>query len=96
MAFLSLVTATITATADADTTAVVTHNMALTAAQLANGWPLVSLTRLLSFIAAAIPDWSVTVFATNSITCTKNATVGTGNAAAQVQVQIQRPHSIET
>lgn len=94
MALLSMLTATVQATADADTTAVVTHNMALTAAQLAFGFPLLTLTMLINFTAAAFPAWAATVIGANSVTLTKNAAVGSGNAAPQLQVNIQRPNTL--
>lgn len=81
------------ATADADTTATITHNMALSAAQLTAGQPDVIITSLL-VAPALLSGWAVTSFLTNTIVLTKATTAGSGNAGAQIQVVIRRPHSI--
>lgn len=94
MANLSAAVATVIASADADTTATLTHNMQLTAAQLAFGWPIVVIEYLVSFAAAAFPAWAVTGSTANALTLTKNTAVGSGNAAAQIQVSILRPNSL--
>lgn len=92
-------TVDITATADADVAATVTHNWALTAAQLAQGFPLITLTNVLTLALAALPAWTITTpratgVLTSTILLTKLATAGSGNAAAQLNVTSLRPHSI--
>lgn len=88
------VVADVIATADADTTATITHNFGLSAAELASGDPRVILTPLISQALTALSAWAVTAIATNSITLTKLTSVGSGNASAQLRVSVQRPHSI--
>lgn len=88
------IVADIVATADADTTATVTHNFGLSAADLAAGDPRITLTPLLSQALTALSGWAVTTIATNSLTLTKLTSVGSGNANAQLRVSVQRPHSI--
>lgn len=88
----SLVSANVIATADADTTAVITHNLGLSAAELSAGFPLVDVTPLLA--AAYTSQWAVTGAMANAVTLTKGTGAGSGNAAAQIRVQISRPHSI--
>jgi hypothetical protein len=88
------VVADVVATADADTTATITHNFGLSAAELASGDPRIILTPTLSQALTALSAWAVTTVATNSITLTKLTSTGSGNASAQLRVSIQRPHSI--
>jgi hypothetical protein len=88
------VIADVIATADGDTTAVVTHNFGLTAAELASGFPNVIMTPVLSQALAALSSWTNTANAANTSTFTKLATAGSGNAANQLHVTVQRPHSI--
>lgn len=85
------VVADIVASADADVTATVTHNMQISAADLAAGFPLVSIIPTLSQALAALSSWSVTTIATNTVVLTKLATAGSGNAAAQLRVTVLRP-----
>lgn len=87
------VRATVKATADADTTADVVHNMGLTTEELAEAQPEVSLTPLnaayyTSAWVASFPDG-------NTVRLTKGTGGGSGNAADQVGVVIKRPHSIQ-
>jgi len=83
---------TVTATLDADTTAVITHNWGLSAAQLAAGQPFV---RLVGTGATEIlSGWYVSAVATNTVTLTKATTAGSGAAGAQLTFTIDRPHSI--
>ena len=89
------VRAGIIATADADVTATVTHNMALSVAELAAGQPEVIVTPTLSQALTALSAWTVTAKATNTITLTKLASVGSGNAGSQLDVAVKRPHSIQ-
>lgn len=86
------VTARVVATADADTTAVITHNMGLTAADLAAGRPTVVLTPLIA--AASLSLWTAAYTDGNTITLTKATTAGSGNAGAQLRVDVKRPHTI--
>lgn len=88
------VTAQIIATADGDTVATVTHNLALTAADLTAGRPDISVTQLISQALTALSAWAVTTIAANSIVLTKLTSTGSGNASPQVQVTVKRPHSI--
>jgi hypothetical protein len=82
------------ASADADTTATITHNFGLSAAQLAQGFPLVNITPTLSQALTALSGWAVTAVATNTITLTKLASTGSGNASPQLSVVVQRPFSM--
>jgi hypothetical protein len=88
------VRATVIATADADTTATVIHNMGLTAAQLAAGQPEIILTQILSQALTALSAWVVSAQAANSITLTKLTSTGSGNASPQLEVVIHRPHTL--
>jgi len=90
----SEVIADVTATSDADTTATITHNFGSTAAELANGFPVVSVVPILSQALTTLSAWAVTAIATNSITLTKLTSTGSGNAAAQIRVSIRKPHSL--
>lgn len=85
--------ATVVATADADTTATIQHNMGLTAAQLAAGFPVVELTILLQVVAKKA-DWTVSARTADTVVLTKTAAVGSGSASAQLRVSISRSHSI--
>lgn len=89
-----LVVANVIATADADVTAVITHNLGLSAAELAAGMPRVTVMLLISQALTALAAWTVTTIAANSITLTKLASTGSGNAGAQIRVHIERPHTI--
>ena len=77
--------------ADGDTTAVITHNLGLTAAQLAAYQPFVRLTALLSMFY--LSAWTIAYTDGNTITLTKSTTGGSGNAGIQVVVTIERPYS---
>lgn len=90
--YKSLAVFQIIATADADITATCTHNFALTAAQQPN--TEVTFTMMQSQIAAAVSGWCVTARGANSITATKNATVATGLAGAQVEARVRVPHTL--
>lgn len=92
-AAVSMVSANVIATADADTTAVITHNMALTAAELAAGFPLVTILPLLQAVGA-LSEWAMTAKDANTCTFTKGTGAGSGNAGAQLRVVVQRPHTI--
>jgi hypothetical protein len=79
--------ADVTATADGDTTATITHNLGAVPQE-------VTLTNLIQ-APAAVSDWAWTASPTaNTITLTKGTGVGSGNAGAQVRVIVRRPHTI--
>lgn len=77
----------VTATADADTTATIPHGLGVAPAE-------VTITKTLSQALAAESSWAVTTIDATNVVCTKLATVGSGNAAAQLKVIIKRPHSL--
>jgi uncharacterized heparinase superfamily protein len=90
-----LVRATVIATADGDTDAVITHNLGLSAAELALGRPDVILTSGYAEAAAArLSDWVVTALAANTVTVTKTTAGGSGAAGIQLHVTVLRPHSL--
>ena len=89
----NVVGATITASADADTTATITHNFGLTAGQIAAGFPLISLVPTLSQALTALSAWAVSSITANTVVLTKLASTGSGSGTPQLSVQIQRPHS---
>jgi hypothetical protein len=89
-----MVKADIIASADADTTAIVTHNMGLSAAELAAGMPTVVMTLILSQALAALSAWTNTAVDANTATFTKLATAGSLSASPQLRVTITRPHTI--
>jgi len=76
----------IIATADADTTATITHGLVGTPQD-------VQITSLL-VAPALLSGWAVTAFGATTITLTKATTAGSGNAGAQVRVIVRVPHSI--
>ena len=96
------VTFTINDVADADTTLIVTHNMGLSAVELAAGLPIVTLVPLRASARAA--DWlvgsaalpGITGKTANTIELTKTAPAGVDAVVgvAQIRVHLQRPHSI--
>ena len=69
--------------------AVITHNMGLTADDLAAGRPHVNLERNLAASRAA--QWIVSAKAANTVTLTQLAA---GGAVANIQASISRPHTI--
>ena len=75
----------ITATADGDTSASITHGLGAAPA-------LVYLAPLLA--QAYTSQWQVTSVSSTVITLTKGTASGSGNASAQVRVYADRPHSI--
>ena len=89
------VRATVIATADADTTATITHNLGLTAAQLTEGAPEVTLCPILSQALTALSGWVCSAKAANTVTLTKLTSTGSGNARAQLAVVVKRPHTIQ-
>lgn len=83
----NMVTATVFA-ADADTTAVISHNFSLSAAQLASLWPVVTIATAGG--GTPSPLYSM-ARAANSITLTKQSTAA--GSGGTVEVTIQRPFS---
>lgn len=77
---------------DADTTATITHNWKLTAAQLANLWPVVA-----SYISTAgtlAVNYTFALTDSSTVTVAK-ASTATG-AGSTLTVNLQRPHSMIT
>jgi hypothetical protein len=89
---LNTVRGTVTATDDADTTATITHNMGLTAGQLAAGQPELTLIPLKTNFYTS--TWIAAYTDGNTITLTKGTGGGSGVADAQLGFIIRRPHSI--
>jgi fructose-1,6-bisphosphatase/inositol monophosphatase family enzyme len=89
------VVAEIAATADGDTTAVVTHNFNLSAADLAALFPFVKMVQ--AGATAILSGWYLNLAAAtaDSLTFTKATTGGSGAAGTQLVVQLTRPHTIE-
>jgi len=75
------------ATADADTTATIPHGLGAVPAE-------VQTIKTLSQALAAESSWAVTTIDATNVVCTKLATVGSGNAGAQLRVTIKRPHTL--
>lgn len=91
-AFSNSVKADIIATADADTTLVITHNLGFSATELTNGVCEVLIEGILA--NANLSAWCTTTKAANATTVAKTTAVGSGNAAAQATVTIRRAHTI--
>lgn len=87
----NMVVANIIATANGDTDAVVTHNLNLSAADLASGKPMVTLERIDAAARASL--WVITALAADTVTVTKSGAAG-GAVPAQLRVTVRRPHSI--
>lgn len=75
----------IIASADADTTATIAHGMAEAPRD-------VTIRPLLD--AAHESRWFVSTADTTNVVLTKGTAVGSGNASAQIRVQVRRPHSL--
>lgn len=86
-----LVVADVIADNNADTDAVITHNIGLSAAELVAGFPIVALEPMIAAAQASL--WYVSAKAANTVTVTKAAGVG-GDPAAQLRVHVRRPHTI--
>lgn len=78
--------ATVTATADGDTTATIPHGLGVAPAEF-------YATQLISQALTALSAWSWAADATN-VVGTKLTSTGSGNASAQARVVIKRPHSL--
>lgn len=74
------------ATADADTTATITHGLIGTPQDI-------QITPLLQ-APAAVSLWAVTTINSTQVVLTKGTGVGSGNAGAQLRVIARVPHSI--
>ena len=88
------VAALVAATSDNDTTAVIDHNLGLTTAELGYGMPYIRI--IPTGATAGLSSW-YNVLAdnlTNSITLTKSTASGSGASGNQIQVIIERPHTI--
>lgn len=87
---INMVVATVEG-ADADTATLVTHNFQVTAAQLANLFPLVTIRQSAAGTAAS----TVIIALTNSVAITFTKATGAGNSGTWV-LAIWRPMSIVT
>jgi len=90
-ALVKMVTANIIASADGDTTATVTHNLQISTADRAKGFPIVILTPLLSQALTALSAWTATITDGNVVTLTKLTSTGSGNASPQLRITVMRP-----
>lgn len=88
----SMLVATIIAALDADASAVITHNMQLSAADIASGYPNVLFTPISSFAQTSV--WYVQSIDPNWIGLAKHNVAGGGDAAAQLKVSVLRPNTI--
>lgn len=91
---LSAVIASVEATADADVLADITHNMALSAQELLDGWPIVNIEQLLPEGWLSTPYVLAAAKLTNTLGVTMSAAVGSGVATDQFRVTILRPNTI--
>lgn len=83
----------IIATADADTTATIPHLQGSTNPPGSTPPLKVTITPVLSQALTALSAWTAATGAAN-VVLTKLASTGSGNAAVQVRVTIEKPHSI--
>lgn len=90
----STVVATVIASADGDTTATITHNLNISAADLARGFPTVTVTPLISQALTALSAWAVTSVTATTVVLTKLTSTGSGNASPQIRVTVTRPASV--
>jgi len=88
------VVATVIATANGDVAATITHNIGLSVAQLAAGFPDILIEHMLPAGWLSTPYVLEADRLTNSIVVTMSAAVGSGDANPQFRVTISRPHSI--
>ena len=92
--------ANVIASADADTTATLTHNYGIpagpgpTGGTLANGSPIMILEVLLQ-ASGALSLWAVTSKTTNTCVLTKATTAGSGNASAQLRIHAIRHSTLD-
>lgn len=79
--------ADVIATADGDVAATVTHGLGAAPKE-------VNLCPTLSQALTALSCWAATTIGASTLTLTKLASTGSGNAAAQVRVTAKTPHTI--
>jgi len=91
---LSSVVAVVTANADADVLATITHNMAISAGDLADGLPIVLFEPMLPEFYVSTPHALAAGKLTNSVEITMSAAVGSGAVTDQMRVTVLRPHTI--
>lgn len=82
------------ATADADVLATLTHNMGISADDLAAGFPEVLVEQMLPEGWLSTPHVLAAGKTTNAVAVVMSNAVGSGNAAAQFRVTVSRPHTI--
>lgn len=87
------VIADVVSTAAGDTTAVITHNFGLTAAELAQDYPSVTITPISDIGADAASPWFVAPGgkAANAVTLTKNTTDAGGTVSVAVSRVVGTP-----
>ena len=83
---------TVQATADGDTTAVISHGMDISTTALAAGQPEIALGPLLSQFYTSV--WSYVNTDGNTVTLTKGTGGGSGTGTPQLAFVVRRPHSI--
>jgi len=84
-----MVVAAIDATTSPNT-AVVVHNMGLTTAQIAMGWPIVSIEP--AAVNARTASWIVTLQSANQLTLVQLSAAG--STVSSIILTIRRPHTI--
>ncbi len=93
-ALVSMVSALVTATADGDIAATITHNFAISVADLAFGWPIVIVEMMLPAGWLSTPHVLEAGKTTNAVAVTMSAAGSSGDANPQFRVTVQRPHSL--
>ena len=88
------VVAAVEATADGDVLATITHNLEVSVADLAAGFPEVLVEQLLPEGWLSTPHMLAAGKLTNTLAVTMSAAVGSGGAGDQFRVTISRPHTI--
>ena len=86
------VIATVLPSANADASAIITHMMGLTTAQLSQGLPLISVEVLDNL--GQLSNWSIVSQNPNYSVLAKNNTSQGADTVPQIQVNVQRPHTI--
>jgi len=86
------VSADIAKSADGDATVTITHNMNISVADLASGFPEVSLEPTLAKYYTTAPF--VASRTTNAVVITLGTGGGSGDAAVQIRARIRRPMSL--
>lgn len=90
----SAVVAAVEADADADVLADIDHNMAISVADLAAGFPIVNIEMMLPEGWVSTPHVQAAGKLTNSLAITMANAVGSGVATDQFRVTILRPNTI--